>query len=136
MFIFINIILGVILSVFTIIFIVKKIIVGIVITDSGLIISVLILLGVVGLFCSLSALLGAHSIDGLAIRLNTDKVISAEEITMIKQNISKSKTTNIISLIVGYVALIFNQIIYTIMAKKHKQAQAKVKNRWDWSKLN
>jgi uncharacterized membrane protein YuzA (DUF378 family) len=115
---------------------VKKVFIGLKGTDSGIINLVLIFLGLAGVFCTFSVLLGVFSIHQSAITLNTDKFISTERINIIKQNIAQTKTNNIITLIVGYISLIFDYIIYKIIQKKNKQEHERTKNHWDINKLN
>jgi hypothetical protein len=136
LFTFINVILGLVLLISIVVIIVSKVFIGLKGTDSGVINLVLIFLELVGIICSLSVFLGIFKISDLTTILNTEKFISADKSVTIKQLISETKTSNIVSLIVGYASLVFDYIVYRIIEKKRKKEQLKEKNHWNWNKLN
>ena len=136
MFTVINSLLALILLISVAIIIVRKVFIGIKGTDSGVINLALIVLGLVGLISVLSVFLGVFKISDLTAILNTEKSISADKSASIKQVISETKTSNCISLIVGYVSLVIDFIVYKIIEKKKKREQIKQKNHWDLNKLN
>jgi membrane-bound ClpP family serine protease len=115
---------------------VRKVLIGLKGTDSGTINLILIILGLVGLISAFSVFLGVFKISDLTAILNTEKSISADKSASIKQVISETKTSNSISLIVGYVSLALDFIAYKIIEKKKKREQIKQKNHWNWNKLN
>ncbi len=136
MFSVINAILGMVLLISVAFIILRKVFIGIKGSDSGIINLALIILGLVGLICTLSVFLGVFKINDLNEILNTEKVMPAEKSALIKQEISEIKASNIISLIVGYISLVFDYIVYRIIDKKNKQEQLKEKKHWNWNKLN
>jgi hypothetical protein len=132
----INFILGLVLLISVTVIIVRKVLIGLKGTDSGTINLILIILGLVGLISAFSVFLGVFKISDLTAILNTEKSISADKSASIKQVISETKTSNSISLIVGYVSLALDFIAYKIIEKKKKREQIKQKNHWNWNKLN
>jgi hypothetical protein len=62
--------------------------------------------------------------------------MSADKSASIKQEITELNTSNSISLIVGYISLILDFIVYKIIEKKKKQERIKEKNHWDLNKLD
>ena len=75
MFTFINSLLGIILFVLTSVIIVKKILIGSKCIDSGWIFLVIMALGLVGLLCAISVLLGASSINEQLSQSSIDKAM-------------------------------------------------------------
>jgi len=135
MFTFINSLLGIILFVLTSVIIVKKILIGSKCIDSGWIFLVIMALGLVGLLCAISVLLGASSINEQLSQSSIDKAMLIETIG-IDEFIARQKTINIIYLIIGYATLISEYVIYKILKRKYKQEQSKIKNHWDLNKLS
>lgn len=127
----INIALALILLISVIVILVRKVLIGLKGTDSGIINLVLIVLGLIGLGCTLSVVLGIFKIDGLTAALNTDKNIKAEDIALLKKGISETKRSNIITLFSGYGSLIIDYIVFKFIDKKNKQEQLKEKNHWN-----
>lgn len=136
MFYFINITLGLILLIAMVVIVVKKVFIGLKSTDSGIINILLIIICLIGLFCSFSAFLGVFRIHGSTIVLNTEKNISSEQIASIKSVISETKTSNISSLVVGYISLVLDYIAYKVIEKKKKQELERDKKHWNLNKLN
>jgi hypothetical protein len=136
LFTFINTILSLVLLISVVVIIVRKVFIGLKGTDSGVINLILIILGLAGIICSLSVFLGVFRISDLTTILNTEKFISADKSASIKQEITELKTSNSISLIVGYASLILDFIVYKTIEKKKKQERIKEKNHWDLNKLD
>jgi hypothetical protein len=132
----INSLLALILLVSLATIIVRKVLIGIKGTDSGVINLVLIVLGLIGLISVLSVFLGVFKISDLTAILNTEKSISVDKSASIKQVISETKSSNSISLVIGYISLVIDFIVYKIIEKKKKREQTKQKNHWNLNKLN
>jgi hypothetical protein len=135
LFTFINTILSLVLLISVVVIIVRKVFIGLKGTDSGVINLILIVLGLVGIICSLSVFLGVFRINDLTTILNTEKLMSADKSASIKLGVLEAKTSNIRSLIVGYASLVFDYIVYRIIEKKSRQELLKEKNHWDLNKL-
>jgi hypothetical protein len=135
LFAFINTILSLVLLISVVVIIVRKVFIGLKGTDSGIINLILIVLGLVGIICSLSVFLGVFRISDLTTILNTEKLMSADKSASIKLGVLEAKTSNIRSLIVGYASLVFDYIVYRIIEKKSRQELLKEKNHWDLNKL-
>ena len=131
-------ILDIILLILLFVIIEMKIIKGVRGIDRGGMVLVVIL-GVIGLLCSILGLLGASNINQLITQIPIDKANNIV-IIGIEKFIAKQEFINIIYLVIGYITLIFEYIIYKIMYKKYKQeqeqVQARAKFRWDLNKLN
>lgn len=112
-----------------------KVLIGLKGTDSGVINLFLVVLGLAGLYCSLSVFLGIFGIGNLTAAMN-EKNISVERIVLLKQEISQVKTSNVISLIVGYISLVLDFIMFKVIEKKKKNELTKEKNHWNLNKLN
>jgi len=130
----INISLALLLFIFTVVIFVRNILIGKNGTDSGIINLGFIAVILVGMFCSLSVLLGQVSIDSLEALLRIGKSTNIEEVEVIN-NIVKVKNGNIISLIIGYGSLVGDYFILKFIKKMNIKECKKVKNRWDWSRV-
>jgi hypothetical protein len=135
MFILINLVLALILFISVVVVLVKKVLIGLKGTDSGVINLVLIVLGLIGIGCTLAIGLGISRIDGITTVLNTEKNISAKDIALLKKEMSETKNSNIISLFIGYSSLVIDYIVYKFIDKKNKQELLKEKNHWNLNKL-
>jgi hypothetical protein len=135
MFILINLVLALILFISVVVVLVKKVLIGLKGTDSGVINLVLIVLGLIGIGCTLAIALGIFKIDGITAALNTEKNISTKDIALLKKEMSETRNCNIISLFIGYGSLIIDYIVYKFIDKKNKQELLKEKNHWNLNKL-
>lgn len=132
-----NNILGIILLTLLFFIVVKKIILEVRGIDRGGIFLVAIGLGLIGMICSIFALLGASNINQLINQIPID--LSHNIVVIgIEKYIARQEFFNIIYLVIGYTTLISECIIYKIICKKHKQEleQARTNNNWNLNKLN
>lgn len=135
MFILINLVLALILFISVVVVLVKKVLIGLKGTDSGVINLVLIVLGLIGIGCTLAIGLGIFKIDGITAALNTEKNISTKDLALLRKEMSETKNSNIISLFIGYGSLIIDYIVYKFIDKKNKQELLKEKKHWNLNKL-
>ena len=139
MFAFGNAILGIILLVSLFVIVVKKIIKGVRGINSGGIIILVIVLGVIGMICAIITLLGASNINELITQIPINKAKNIY-IVGIEKYIERQKNINLMFIVIGYTTLISEYIIYKIIYKKYKQEQkqeqARNMNPWNLNKLN
>lgn len=139
MFAFGNAILGIILLVSLFVIVVKKIIKGVRGINSGGIIILVIVLGVIGMISAIITLLGASNINELITQIPINKAKNIY-IVGIEKYIERQKNINLMFIVIGYTTLISEYIIYKIIYKKYKQEQkqeqARNMNPWNLNKLN
>jgi hypothetical protein len=116
----INSALGMFLAIAVIVLLVRKLLMGDVDNYNGAIIPIVLVLSLIGLICNLIVCAGTAKLDLINM--------SSEEYAQIKNH-------NIISLVIGYVSLSLDYIIFKIIEKKNKKEQPKQENHWDLDKF-
>jgi hypothetical protein len=131
----VSVILALILFALVAAIIVKKVLIGIGGTDSGVITLILIALCLAGMWCSAVVLLGVARIDQLMLELNSGEFIPAKDIELMKQEIVTTRPYIITYLIAGYISLVFDYAVCKFIEKRKRAELAKPKNHWDLSKI-
>lgn len=129
------IVLGMILTVLSAIFVIKNFLVDYKGSESGFKNVCDILLVVVSLFSSLTSIWESFSLREILLRLENTSGMSEEMIQMLKKTVVEQTPGIIITIVVGYVCYILAYLIFKTIEKEIQQELDKPKRKWDWSKI-
>lgn len=129
------IVLGIILTVLSAIFVIKNFLVDYKGSESGFKNVCDILLVVVSLFCSLVSIWGSFNLREILLRLENPSGMSEQMIQMFKKTVVEQTLGIIITIVVGYVCYILAYLIFKTIEKEIQQELDKPKKKWDWSKI-
>jgi len=130
------IILGIVLSIISAIFVIKNFLVNYKGSDSGIKNVGDILLIIVSLFCSLISVWGGFSLRESLIILENPAGLSKEMNILLKKTVVEQSNELTMTIAVGYICFILAYLIFKTIEKEIQREFDKPKRKWDWSKIN